>query len=258
MTRIERQIEEFRKGDACIQLLGPEGNCLAGIPVSVEQESHAFVFGCVVPDLITLSPSDRERYQARLNEVFNCLVPAGLPAVVEPGVLRVDVAERVHLGRLRLRLDQLASPGLPLQVHVWGETAGLSASAESGSLDERGAGKRVAELVTLCFGHPSVSGVFWNGFADGEPGIRGGGLLRRDLAPKYACKVLQKLIGLVWHTRAAGVADAEGMFRFRGFFGSYRVVARIGEAMPLVETISLRPERLTHILTRPELNVTGM
>src|SRR2546427_7924163 len=50
----------------------------------------------------------------------------------------------------------------------------------------RSVGRRVAELYTLCFAHPAVGSVFWNGFADGEES--GGGLLRRDFAPKYAHK----------------------------------------------------------------------
>jgi hypothetical protein len=147
------------------------------------------------------------------------------------------VAERVHLGLLRLRLDQCAASGLPLQVYVWGETVGMTA-ADSTDFGEREVGRRVAELYTLCFAHPSVGGMFWNGFADGEPGVRGGGLLRRDLAPKYVHKVLRKLIGFVWHTRAAGVTDSEGRFRFRGFFGDYRVMADLGEPAARVDTIA--------------------
>jgi hypothetical protein len=238
LTRTQRHLEAFRQGDACIEVRDSLGRCRAGVPVSVEQESHVFRFGCVVPDLKTLSDSERPRYRERLDEVFNCLVPAGQPPSPEPNVLRVDVAERVHLGLLRLRLDRLAAAGLPLQVHVWGETVGMG-EADSTDFGERQVGQRVAELYTLCFAHPSVDGTYWNGFADGEPGVRGGGLLRRDLAPKYAHKVLRKLIGSVWHTRAAGVTDAAGRFRFRGFFGAYRVVADLGEPTARVDTITV-------------------
>jgi hypothetical protein len=74
-----------------------------------------------------------------------------------------------------------------------------------------------------------VLAVVWRGFWDGEEEAAGGGLLRRDLAPRPAYHFLNKLIGTVWHSRASGQTDAEGLFRFRGFFGDYRVAARRGE-----------------------------
>jgi hypothetical protein len=234
LTRTQRHIEACRKGDAGVEVRDASGRPRAGVAVSVEQESHDFVFGCVVPDLNTLSDAERQRYRARLAELFNRVVPAEPPPSAESGVLRVDVAERVHLGALRLRLDDLAADGLPLQVHVWGEAAGMTEA------DERAVGRRVAELYTLCFAHRAVEGLFWNGFADGERGARGGGLLRRDLAPKYAHKALQKLIGFDWHTRAAGRTDAGGVFRFRGFYGRYRVVTDVGGPTPDVQTLTLR------------------
>jgi hypothetical protein len=106
--------------------------------------------------------------------------------------------------------------------------------------NDRKVGSRLAAMYTLCFSHPAVTGVFWNGFADGAPGARGGGLVRRDLAPKYAHKVLRKLIDFHWHTRASGVTDGDGLFRFRGFFGDYRVVADVGGPAARVETMVLR------------------
>jgi hypothetical protein len=48
------------------------------------------------------------------------------------------------------------------------------------------------------------------------------------------------LIGVVWHSRASGTTDADGGFRFRGFFGDYRVVAGVGEPEPVVSTIAWR------------------
>jgi hypothetical protein len=233
VTRTQRQIDACRQGDACIPVRDASGRACAGVAVSVEQESHAFAFGCVVPDLTAFSDAERMRYRTRLDEVFNRLVAPGAPPAVEPNVLRVELAERIHLGQLRLRLDQLAASGVPLQVHVWGETVGMT------DLSEHDAGRRIAELYTLCFAHPSVAGMFWNGFADGEPGVRSGGLLRRDFAPKYAHKVLQKLIGFDWHTRAAGVTDAAGLFHFRGYYGDYRLVAHIGQPTAFVEHIVL-------------------
>jgi hypothetical protein len=250
VTRTQRQIEVFRKGDACFPVCDALGRPCPGVPVSVEQESHEFPFGCVAPDLNTLAQPQRTRYQIRLDEVFNCVIPAESPPSSEPNVMRVEVAPRVHLGLLRLHLDELAASGHLLQLHIWGESVGISETAVSAGDSERVVGRRVAELYSLCFAHPSVVGVWWNGFADGEQGVRGGGLLRRDLAPKYAHKVLQKLVHFEWHTRATGMTDAEGCFRFRGFFGTYRVVADVGEPSARVETFHLSSS-LAHLLNRP-------
>jgi hypothetical protein len=238
LTRTQRQIVEFRQGDGCIQVRDATGQPCAGIPISIEQESHEFPFGCIVPHLSSFAEPERDCYQARLGELFNCVTLFGTPPSADI-ILRVEIAERTPLGRLRLRLDELAVSGRSLQAHIWGTAVGLSEAAP-GDPNDREAGKRVAELYPLCFAHPAVTGIFWNGFKDGEPGVHGSGLLRRDFAPKYAFKVLQKLVGFDWHSRAKGHTDAAGQFQFRGFFGAYRVVAHRGEGDPLVEIITLR------------------
>src|SRR5262249_21781807 len=120
-----------------------------------------------------------------------------------------------------LDLDRLSSAGPPLEAHACGRCVGLGPDC-----DERAAADRTAALYTLCFAHPAVVGIVWHGLRDGE---EGGGLLRRDCAPKPAFRFLHKLIGTVWHTRAAGVTGPDGCFRFRGFFGDYRVAARPGD-----------------------------
>jgi hypothetical protein len=214
VTRTQRAIEEHRQGPARVQVLDASGRPCPEVPVWVEQESHAFAFGCVVPDLEGLTESDRCRYQARLAEVFNRTEPAA-------GVVRVEVPDGVHLGLLQRELDRQAA-GLPLEVHVRGQSVGAPQS------DEQRCARQLVELYTLCFAHRAVAGIFWHGLWDGELDVMAG-LLRRDLSPRPAFRVLQKLIDVVWHTRAAGRTDAAGMFSFRGFFGEYRVGVQAGE-----------------------------
>jgi hypothetical protein len=215
LTRTLRQIEEHRQGGAVIEVRDETGRPVAGTPVWVEQESHEFLFGCAVPDLDTWPEAERARYRARLEEVFNCLRSP-------EGALRVEVRHRIHLAALRRELDRLALVGPPLDVHVGGQAVGMAERSE-----QDGA-RRVADLYALCFAHPSVRGIFWHGFWDGEEEAPGGGMLRRDLSPKPAFRALQKLVGVVWHTRAAGPCDAEGRFHFRGFWGTYRVAVMAG------------------------------
>ena len=232
MTRTQRQIEEHRHGTGCVQVRDRTGRPRAGVLVWAEQETHAFVFGCVAPELDTLPEADRQRCTARLADLFNRIVPADQPA--ERGVLRYEVPPNAHLGRVRVELDRLAAAGLPLEVYVRGRSVGLGRAPESPG---KMAG-RAAELYTLCFAHPAVRGIFWHGVWDGEVATAGGGLLRRDLAPRPAFHFLHKLIDTVWHTRAGGETDTDGLFRFRGFCGDYRVAARVGAAAATIGRVS--------------------
>lgn len=249
MTRTLCQIEDIRKGQARIEVHDGHGRPCAGVQVSVEQESHEFVFGCVVPDLSALSAESRRRYNARLHEPFNQVWRADPQCANDPQTTFVDVTnrdgkhDRIHLSVLRSELDRQSAGGSKVCVLASGRTVGMCPSPserESETPTDRQIGARVADLYTLCFSHPSVHAVIWSGFADGDGpvenmpstgrhNLRACGLLRDDYSPKYAFQVLRKLISTAWHTRAQGEADANGVFQFRGFFGDYRVaVARRG------------------------------
>jgi len=219
LTRTQRQIEVYRKADAVVEVRDARGQPCPGVPVWVEQESHEFLFGCVEGDLAALSDADRARYRARLAEVFNRIETAEPPFPIEG--LRIDFPDRTHLGVMRRQLEAPAGDRR-LDVHVRGQTVGMP------DADERESGRRLADLYTLCFAEPRVRGIFWHGFWDGEQAAECG-LLRRDLSPRPAFRLLQKLVDVTWHTRAAGVTDADGRFRFRGFYGGYRVGVPAGE-----------------------------
>ena len=244
--RTLRQIEAHRKGDAVVQVRDSCGKpCQAS--VWVEQETHAFRFGCVIGDPSGLSEASRQRYRSRLTELFNHHRRVGEPA--EPGVLSVSVPEGCRLGSFRVRLDRLAASGQPLEIHVDGAAVGLIVSPEA---DERAAANRIAELYALCFAHPAVRGIIWSGLMDGDR-ADAEGLLRRDLSPRPAYRYLQKLIAVVWHSWASGETDAEGRFSFRGFFGDYRVAARVGDEAATVGQFCLRrgESGICHLVLAP-------
>jgi hypothetical protein len=241
VTRTQRQIEEHRQGEACVEVRDAAGQPCTGVAVWVEQETHAFTFGCVAPDLNGLPEADRQRCSARLNEVFNRITPVDVPS--EPGAMRVDVPDTVHMGHFRLELDRLAAGGLPLDVYVRGRCIGLASEADglaAADSHEYTSAERLAALYTVCFAHSAVRAVYWIGFWNGEQTAAGGSLLRLDFAPRRAFRFLHKLIGTTWHARASGQTDRDGCFRFRGFFGDYRVVARVGEETAITGFISHR------------------
>src|SRR5262249_24999549 len=163
-TRTQRRIEENRQGEVCIEVRDSTGQPCAGVPLWAEQETHAFVFGCVAPDRGALPEQEWRRREAQLHEVFNRCVPArerpapaeGLAACgqVLSGqacAIRVDVPDNVRLGQFQRELDRLASAGMPLEVWVRGQSVCLSAEADGLGADARAVAERVAGLYTLCF-----------------------------------------------------------------------------------------------------------
>ncbi len=239
MTRTQRQIEEHRQGEVCIEVRDSAGSC-SDVPIWAEQESHAFVFGCVLPKWEGATEEDWQRIADRLHEVFNRVMDDTRP---DSSAIRVDVPDDVRLSQFQSELDERAEAGKPLEVWIRGASVGLNAEDDS-----RAVAERVAALYTLCFAHPAVCGIIWAGET-----VAGGGLLRRDGSPRPAFRYLHKLIGTVWHSRASGETDAAGRFRFRGFFGDYRVAARMNEAPATVAVFACKSEGgLPVVLTTPE------
>lgn len=109
----------------------------------------------------------------------------------------------------------------------------------------------------LWFSHPLVEGITWWNFPDGSaaPGENKvySGLLFEDMSPKPSYLALQKLIREEWRTRAEGVTDADGCFRFRGFHGSYTIRTECNAADSGIQSaVTLEPgktaQQLIHLL----------
>jgi endo-1,4-beta-xylanase len=120
-------------------------------------------------------------------------------------------------------LDDYHRLGLP--VHISEIT--LPAMDHSATAQETQA-HLACDYYRLWFSHPAVHGItWWNlpdaGGATGHESTLASGLLNSDLSPKPAYEALQRLIRDEWRTRLTGVTDGEGVLRFRGFHGSYRL-----------------------------------
>lgn len=107
-------------------------------------------------------------------------------------------------------------------------------AGEQYQLDE---GRR---LYTLLFSHPAVAAITWWDFADrrawqGAPA----GLLRHDMSPKPLADWLRTAFGDHWTTRLTQRADAAGELRFRGFFGTYTVLATTDSGVTRAGSCSL-------------------
>ena len=70
--RIDRGIEQHRKGDAVVRLVSADGEPQAGLAVRIEQRTHAFLFGCNLFVLGQLdTPEANRTYEERFLGLFN-------------------------------------------------------------------------------------------------------------------------------------------------------------------------------------------
>ena len=139
--------------------------------------------------------------------------------------------------RLYKMLDLYSGLGKPLQI----TEVTLSAYSDMPE-DEEIQAKLLEYLYSIWFSHKNVEQiVYWNlvdGYAyvptdnpeviaksQGDmtigENIFYGGLLRFDMTPKPAFKVLKNLIENVWHTDATVKTDSNGSAEFKGFYGEY-------------------------------------
>jgi len=90
--------------------------------------------------------------------------------------------------------------------------------------------EQVAEFYTVLFSHPAVEAVTWWDFTDQGAWQRApAGFLRADMTPKTAYSELLRFIKNKWWTQTKTTLEAGSRVRFRGFFGQYKVTARLGD-----------------------------
>ena len=71
-AHIERNIEQYRKGDAAITVVDAAGHPVSGAKIIVQQIGHEFLFGCNTFVLGQLTPAESEqRYEAAFVKLFN-------------------------------------------------------------------------------------------------------------------------------------------------------------------------------------------
>jgi endo-1,4-beta-xylanase len=72
VERINRDIEQYRKGDAVIEVIDKSGNHVSNVLVEVHQQTHEFLFGCNLFVLGQLqTPELNIRYEKAFANLFN-------------------------------------------------------------------------------------------------------------------------------------------------------------------------------------------
>jgi len=124
-------------------------------------------------------------------------------------------------GLIKERLDKLASLGLPIKVtefDVGDWQVGMNDPEEVQA-------DKFETFIRSAFSHPSINGIVLWGFWDNRHWVKNGGIVAADGREKPAAKRVYDLWHKVWTTEATATAGADGVAKFRGFKGKYKVTA---------------------------------
>jgi endo-1,4-beta-xylanase len=89
------------------------------------------------------------------------------------------------------------------------------------------------DCMIACFSHPAYDGFLLWGFWEDSHWLPEAALWRKDWTIKPNGAVWEQMVGNQWHTREKLKTDKDGKVAWRGFKGSYRVLAGSGTSAPV-------------------------
>ena len=92
------------------------------------------------------------------------------------------------------------------------------------TLDEDIQAQYTRDFLTLAFSHPKMNGFTMWGFWAGRHWLPDAAMFTLDWKPKKNLQAWRDLVYRDWWTDVQGTTDAEGIFRTRGFLGTYEVI----------------------------------
>jgi GH35 family endo-1,4-beta-xylanase len=137
------------------------------------------------------------------------------------------------------RIDKLATLNIPIWITEY----------DSLNADEYVRADNLEILYRLAFSKPAVDGVLMWGFWAGSH-WRGSNaaIVNSDWSLNAAGVRYQSLLK-EWTTRTNGFADSGGVFRFRGYHGTYDVTITPPGGTPTIRTLTLDPGAATNVVT---------
>ena len=145
--------------------------------------------------------------------------------------------KEIDPGLVRLRIDRLASLGLPLKVT---EFDNERVDGTPAFTPEQQA-EQLAIFLRLAYSHPAIEGVLLWGFWDARHwlGTAGAGLFDGLREPKVAADTVRSLWNTVWTTDTTLATSPEGRVGWRGFPGKYEAtVTREGRTWTIPVNLS--------------------
>lgn len=150
--------------------------------------------------------------------------------------------KEIDPGLVRLRIDRLASLGLPLKVTEFDNERMDGTPA----LTPEQQAEQFAIFLRLAYSHPAIEGVLIWGFWDTRHwlGTAGGGIFDGLRDPKPAADTVRSLWNTVWTTDTTLATSSEGRIGWRGFPGRYvATVTREGRSWTIPVDLSLAGEK---------------
>ena len=89
--------------------------------------------------------------------------------------------------------------------------------------EEKAKAEALQQFYTVCFAHPSVTGIMMWGFWEGANWIPQSSLYKRDWTPLPAAKAYEDLVLHKWWTRWSGTANTQGRAETQAFYGTYKI-----------------------------------
>jgi len=145
----------------------------------------------------------------------------------DPAALQraLDTLAQFHLP---IRITEFNFPGQRSKYYTGDRRAVMTPEEEQAKADA------LKQFFTMCFGHPSVTGILMWGFWEGADWIPQSALYRRDWTPLPAAKAYEDLVLNQWWTRWSGTADAQGRAEVHVFCGKHRVTVNGKETVVTV------------------------
>ena len=120
---------------------------------------------------------------------------------------------------IKARFDRLGSLGLPIKV----TELDFGDWQKGMYFGEEEQAKRYEMFLRIAFSHPAVEGIVLWGFWDNRHWVKQGGIIAADGREKPAAKLIYDLWHKVWTTNGTFKADENGVVKFRGYPGKYKV-----------------------------------
>jgi len=186
-----------------------------------EEDPNAY---CVVNDFDIIGDTEGKHMQYKF---FAALLAVDAP--FDAIGIQAHFIERRDYWTIAKTLEKYSEFGKPLHLTEitplsagdWGDKYYMP-----GEWTEESQAEFVKGLYTIAFSKPAVEAITWWDLCDAWSWLDNGGLLRAELSPKPAYKVLDELLNQRWKTHTKGRTNSTGQFRFRGFHGEYEVLIR--------------------------------
>jgi GH35 family endo-1,4-beta-xylanase len=163
----------------------------------------------------------------RYMDLIRTLLKQGVPisGIAVQGHSNLDTFDRQAL---KTGLDSLAKFNLPIRITEFnmpgrGYPSRDMKAVKLSPAEEEAKAKEIVDWYRICFSHPAVEGILMWGFWEGANWIPASSLYKRDWTPTPAAEAYKKLVFNEWWTKTSGVADKNGIFSTKAFFGKYKV-----------------------------------